>query len=296
MSTRQKGILALFVLSCVWASFGLPIRYLSTHFTFLQQIYLRTFVSALGALILFNKDLHFQKLFHMPKKEWAAFLFRVVSMYGIAVILYTQAFTLTTFGDVSFLGAIPTTAVLGFILLREKITAQKIIFILLSVIGILFITVKDYSHFFVWSRGDILALVSDFFFSLSYIGRKWQSNYLNNKELSMFIILFGSLLIFSLSMIHKEPLPPLQAFSIPTAAVIIGAGLLNVASQFLLNYGFQYVEAALASNIVSLESFWAVILGYIFYHELLSLQAFFGGILILASVVFLNKEEEMKNN
>ena len=294
MTNRQKGIFSLLVLSLVWASFGLPIRHLSIHFTFLQQIYLRTFVSTVGALVIFNRALHFHKLLHMPKREWAILLFRVACMYGIAVILYTQAFTLTTFGDVSFLGAIPTTAVLGFILLREKITSQKVALIILSVIGILFITVKNPAHFFQWSRGDELALISDFFFSLSYIGRKWQSNYLNNQEISMLMVLFGSLLVFSFSLIHGEPLPTLHQFNIPIIAVIVGAGLLNVASQFLLNYGFSYVEAALASNIVSLESFWAIILGYLFYGELLSLQAFFGGLLILASVVFLNKEEEQE--
>jgi drug/metabolite transporter (DMT)-like permease len=294
MTSRQKGILSLFILSAIWASFGLPIRYLSTHFTFYQQIYLRMFVAAIGGLIIFYQDLHFGKLLHMPKKEWLILLFRVFSMYGFAVILYTQAFTLTTFGEVSFLGAIPTTAVLGFILLREKITTQKIALILLSVIGILFITVKNPEHFFTWSRGDVLALVSDFFFSLSYIGRKWQSNYLNNKEISVFMICLGFFLTVCLSLIHGELHLPLEQFTLPTTAVIIAAGLLNVVSQFLLNFGFAYTEAALASNIVSLESFWAVILGYLFYRELLSIQAFFGGILILASVVFLNKEEEKK--
>ncbi|MDE2026438.1 MAG: DMT family transporter [Patescibacteria group bacterium] len=294
MSTRKKGIAALLLLSLVWASFGLPIRYLSGHFTYLQQIYLRTFVSALGAILIFNKGLNFLKLFRMPKKEWAVLLFRVICVYGFAVIFYTQAFTLTTFGEVSFLGAIPTTAVLGFILLREKVTLHKVALILLSVIGILFITVKNPAHFFQWGRGDELALISDLFFSLSYIGRKWQSNFLNNKEISMFMVGFGALLIFALSLIRGEPLPSIEQFSIPTWAVITAAGLLNVASQFLVNYGFSYVEAALASNIVSLESFWAVIFGFIFYRELLSLQAFFGGLLILASVVFLNKEEEQE--
>ncbi len=294
MTTRKKGIIALFILSCVWASFGLPIRYLGANFTNLQQIYLRTFVSTLGAFLLFKKDLHFQKFLHMPKKEWMVLLFRVLCMYGFAVILYTQAYKLTTFGEVSFLGAIPTTAVLGFLLLGEKVTIRKILFILLSVIGILLITVTDFSHFFTWNRGDELALISDFFFSLSYVARKWQSNYLNNKELSLCMVLFGSILVFSFSMIHREPLPSPQQFSMPILAVIIGAGLLNIASQFLLNFGFQYVEAALASNIVSLESFWAVIFGYVFYGELLSFQALCGGLLILSSVVFLNKEEEKK--
>ena len=294
MTNRQKGIFALFVLSLIWASFGLPIRYLSAHFTFLQQIYLRLFVAAIFGMLLFNKDIHFSKLLRMPKKEWLILLFRTVCVYVFAITLYTQAFTLTSFGDVSFLGAIPTTAVLGFILLREKVTSRKVLFILLSVVGILLITVKDYSHFFQWGRGDIFALISDFFFSLSYIGRRWQSKFLTNKEIAVFMIFIGFIFIFSFSLATGQPLPRLEQFNTTTDLVIAGAALLNVVSLFLTNYGFAYVEAALASNIVSLESFFAVIFGFIFYRELLSLQAFFGGILILASVVFLNKEEEKK--
>lgn len=294
MKQRTKGIIALLFLSVIWASFGIPIRYLSPHFTVYQQLYIRIFLGGIFGTIVFNKDIHFDKLFKLPKKDLFALSFRILSMYGFALGLYTQAYTLTTFGNVSFLGAIPTTAVLGFILLREKVTLQKILLILLAVVGILFITVKDPSHFWSWGRGDVFALIADFFFSLSYIGRKWQTNFLSNKELAVFMLYFGSSLLFLLSMITGEGLPQPSQFSPFIISVIVAASVLNVASLFLLNYGFAYVEAALASNIVSLESFWAVFLGFLFFKEIPTIQSFIGGLLIIASVVFLNREEEKK--
>lgn len=292
MTYRKKGILSLFALALVWGSFGLPIRYLSNHFSLFEQIYLRLFLAVIFAIIIFYKHIRWTRFFRMPKKEWLILLFRVIVLYGFAISLYTKAFTLTTLGHVSLLGAIPTTAVLGFILLREKVTRQKIVLILLSVIGILFITVSDPSHLFSWGRGDIFALVSDLFFSLSYIARKWQTDYLNNQELAVSMLLFGFILVFLLSLGTGQPLPAIPQISELTGLVLVGAGLLNVASIFLTNYGFAYVEAALANNIIALESFFAVLFGFIFFGEILTIQTLIGGLLILSSVVFLNKEEE----
>lgn len=294
MTNRTKGIFALFLLSVIWGSFGLPIRYLGLYFPFFQQIYLRILPAAIFCLLIFNKDIHLKKFISMPKKDLFILIFRCFILYGFAVTLYTKAYFLTTFSEVSFLGAIPTTAILGFILVREKITFQKILFIGLSVIGIFLITVKNPSHFFTWTQGDIIALIADFFFSLNYVTRKWQSDFLSNKEISAFMLLFGFLFLFTLSLIKGEGLPNPYSFSLATSAVIIGVGILNAGSIFFTNYGFAYVEAALASNIVSLECFFAVILGFIFYKEIPTIATFVGGILILASVAFLNKEEEKK--
>ncbi len=294
MTNRTKGIIALFLLSVIWASFGLPIRYLSNHFALIQQIYLRILPAAVFGTIIFYKDLNIKKFFTMPKKQWLVLIFRCVVLYGFAVIPYTMAYTLTTYSDVSFLGSIPTTAVLGFILLRERITKQKLLWVLVSVAGILLITIKNYHQLFSWSRGDELALFADLFFSLSYIGRKWQSSYLNNKEISVFMLYFGTVFLFLVSLTLKEGIPSVNSFNIITSLVILGAGILNVGSLFFVNYGFEYVEAALASNIVSLESFFAVIYGFVLFKEIPTFQSLIGGLLIIGSVVFLNKEEEKK--
>jgi drug/metabolite transporter (DMT)-like permease len=108
------------------------------------------------------------------------------------------------------------------------------------------------------------------------------------------MLLFGFVFLFILSLLTGEGIPNISQFTTVTDLVILGTGALNIASLFFTNYGFAYVEAALASNIVSLESFFAVIFGFLFYKEIPTLQVFIGGLLIIASVIFLNKEEEKK--
>jgi len=59
----------------------------------------------------------------------------------------------------------------------------------------------------------------------------------------------------------------------------------------LTNYGFQKIEAVLASNILTLESFFAIILGFLFYRETPLAKDLLGGIIIIISVIAMNKLE-----
>ncbi|MEK7522472.1 MAG: EamA family transporter, partial [Patescibacteria group bacterium] len=73
--------------------------------------------------------------------------------------------------------------------------------------------------------------------------------------------------------------------------VVLGAGVFNVGNLFLTNYGLERVEAVLASNLFALELIFALLIGFLFYRELPNLKEIFGGVLILFSVVQMNKLE-----
>ncbi|HSW96973.1 MAG TPA: DMT family transporter, partial [Candidatus Saccharimonadales bacterium] len=152
-SDRKKGIIALIILAFVFATMGIFVRFLQTDFTILQQTYLRIFAAFVLGLILFRKDLNFSKLRKISKKEWGILVLRSVSLYLIGVTLLSQAYVSAKYTNVSFVGALPMTAILGFIVLREKVTVQKIAFVLLGFIGVAFIAVKDYSQVFIWGHG-----------------------------------------------------------------------------------------------------------------------------------------------
>ena len=70
---------------------------------------------------------------------------------------------------------------------------------------------------------------------------------------------------------------------------IIGAGTFNVANVFLINYGFEKVDAVLASNILTLESFFAILLGFLFYGEIPLVKELIGGAIIISSVIWMNQ-------
>ena len=73
---------------------------------------------------------------------------------------------------------------------------------------------------------------------------------------------------------------------------VVLTGFFNAINIYLINYGFRHVKAVLASNILTLESVFALILAFIFYRELPTLKEFLGGVLIIGSVVQMNRLEE----
>jgi len=287
---HQKGVLALIVLSLVFASMGLFARYLSTGFVLLQQVYLRVLAAFFLGLIFFRNDLDFSKLRKISGKEWGLLLFRSASMYVFGVTLFTQAIIMTKYSNVSFIGAIPMTALLGAFLLKEKLTVRKLLLIITAFAGVVLIAVRDYTHLFEWGQGEVIALIATFAFSLSYVTRRWHTNLLNNKEITELTFFLSFLMLFATSLVNGEGLP-VSGWHIGLVLAVLGAGLFNVINMFLTNYGFQKVEAILASNILTLESVFAIVLGFLFYQEVPIAKELLGGIIITLSVIGMNKVE-----
>lgn len=287
---KEKGVLSLILLALVFSSMGLFARYLATGFLLFQQVYLRMLAAFIVGFFVFHKQLDLSKLKKISSKDWLIIIVRAVSYALFGIILFTQAIVLTKYSNVSFVGSIPTTAILGFILLKEKFSWKKMLLILLAFLGVLLISVKDYSHIFVWGRGEVLTLISTVFFSISYIARKWQSDLLTNKELTVinFFVAFSA--VFIVSLLKGDGLP-LTGWHTGLFMAVIGAGIFNIMNVFLTNYGFQKVEAVLASNILTLESFFAIILGFVFFKEVPLLKELLGGVVIVTSVIAMNNLE-----
>jgi len=290
-SDRDKGIISLVLLALVFASMGLFARYLATGFLLFQQVYLRMLAALIVGIIVFRKQIDFSKFKRVSFKEWAVIILRSVCYSLFGIILFTQAILVTKYANVSFIGALPMTAVLGFIIIGEKFTWKKAFYVLLAFIGVFLISVKDYSHLLDWGRGEVLALISTVFFSVSYVARKWQSNLLNNKELTVINFLVAFFVVFLVSIFKGDGLP-LVGWNWGLLIAVVGAGAFNTMNVFLTNYGFQKIEAVLASNILTLESFFAIILGFIFYKEAPLLKDLFGGVIITVAVIAMNRLEQ----
>jgi len=289
-SDKEKGVLSLVLLALVFASMGLFARYLSTGFLLFQQVYLRMLAAFIVGYFVFRKQVDLSKLKRISKKDWLVIIIRAVSYSLFGIILFTQAIIITKYSNVSFIGSLPMTAVLGFILLHEKFSYKKLALVLLAFTGVLLISVKDYSNIFAWGKGEMLTLISTVFFSLSYIARKWQSDLLNNKELTVINFLVAFLAVFIVSIIKGDGLP-LTGWHWGLLLAVVGAGIFNIMNVFLTNYGFQKVEAVLASNLLTLESVFAVVFGFVFYKEVPYVKELLGGVVIVLSVIGMNKIE-----
>lgn len=295
LTEQKKGILALIALSFFFASMGLFVRYLNTSFSTYQQVYLRLGVAFLISLLVFKNKISWFKLTKISVKDWTIILFRAVSYSLLGIVLFTQAIIITRYSNVSFIGAFPMVAIFGIILLGETLTLRKALWILVAFFGVLLISVENYEYLFSWGRGEVLTLISTVFFSLSYIARKWQSDFLNNQDLTVLNFFFATLAVFLVSFLKGDSLP-VNSWSWGLFSAILGAGLINVFNMYLTNYGFEKVEAILAGNLLTLEAFFALIIGFLFYSETPLIKDFGGGILIITAVIAMNKFNYIKTS
>lgn len=286
---KNKGILALIGLAFTYASFGFFTRYLSVSFGFFQQLYLRLIAGLIIGFLIFGKSFSFSKLRKITIKEWLLLMFRAAAYYLLGVALFNKAVLLTKISTVSFIGSLPMTAVLGFLILKEKVTTQKIFYIVLSFIGVVVISINSFSDFS-FGQGEMLALMSCIFASLSIVFRKYQTKLLNNIEITQIQSFFALIFILIASLLTQEGLP-INNWDGNVLLIILLSGLANILMIFFTNYGFEHVKTSIASNILTLEMFFAVLIGLMFYREIPSLKEALGGILILFSVIQMNKLE-----
>jgi len=283
----QKVVLSLVLLAFVFACMGVFARYLGHGFTIFQQVYLRIFVALICSLFIFRHRLDLTKLKKATQKEWLVLVARGVLLYGIAVPMLSQAVIDTKLGNVSFLNTLPFIAIFGFIFFKEKVTTTKILLILLAMVGVGLITIRDPHHLSHLGKGEVLAIISGAMFSLSYVARKWHTKLFNNQEITVLVFVFGVSSAFLFSLLHKDGMPRHWTWGL--VGVVVVAGLANVINLFLTNYGFERVKNVLAGNVLTLEVFFAIVIGYLLYGETLGPRELLGGLLIVASVVMMNK-------
>jgi len=289
MSNREKGILSLILLTFVWAFASLLPRYLSTAFPLFQQMYLRFLAGTITMAIIFRKRINYKKILSAPKSKILRLFARGGVYYLLGVSLWTQALLLTKISNVAFIGTIPMTAILGFVILKEKLTVPKALLIALSFVGVLSISLKG-SFQLSFGLGELLAICSSVFIALGMIMRKWEDDYFNTFEASLLVIFFAFFLELMASLVTGEGLP-VSGWNLGISAVLVFSAFLNVGVVMLITYGFRRVKAVLANNILNFEAVLTVFLAWIFYHEFPVAREFLGGGLIVLSAFLLNKLE-----
>lgn len=288
---RQKGIIAIILLAVCYGILALMPRYLINSFALFQQVYLRQAIGFLFLFLLFRRQIDFKKLRTLPLKEWIVVMLRAFIYFFLGVVLFTQSLLMTKISNVTFIGAIPMTALIGFILLKEKFNFQKFFLVLISFLGVIAISVSDFSNITSFGKGEIIALLSAFFISLGLISRKWQSKVLSDRETSILMLFFAALFIFIGSLLKGEGLTATN-LQVETVLILVLGGFLNAGVGYLMNYGFSRVDAVLANNLIALEPIFATFFAFLVFSEVPISKEILGGTLIILSAILLHRTEQ----
>lgn len=282
--------MALIFLAVVYGSAGAIIRYLSFSFALFQQIYLRTLIALILGVFFFRNNIDYRKIWQISASEWLLFITRSFASYILATALWVAAAPITKLSSMAFIDALPLTAVISFILGMEKATLRKIFWVAVSFSGVLILSVKDFSNLGSFGAGELLVLISGFFFAFRNISRRWHSKLLNDGEISQLMNVMGVVMLFVFSTIFGEKLviPSLNMFLI---FVLFLGGFIMFANVYITNYGFARVSAVLGNNILNMEPVFAILFGFILYSEIATVKELIGGVIIILSVIKMNQEE-----
>jgi drug/metabolite transporter (DMT)-like permease len=216
-------------------------------------------------------------------KEKGKATFRGI-MGGISLMLYFNAITLTSVSNAVLLSySYPIFAsIFSNMYLNEKLTKEKVLFIIAAFLGMFLIFRVDFSAL---NIGDLMALISGITSGMAVVSirelRKTESSWM----IVLSFVFFGTL--FSLFFLKDNVVVP----GGPALAALLLIGVLGTAGQLFQTYAFKLCSTALGGVISMSSVVIATILGILIFHDSLTINTVIGGILIFVSATFFSLKE-----
>jgi drug/metabolite transporter, DME family len=274
MPTRPRARLQLAVAAMLFSTGGAAIK--AADFTGWQTASLRSGVAALAILLLTAE----------ARRGWSVRAVLVGFAYAACLTLFVLANRLTTAANTIFLQSTAPLylLVLSPWLLKERIRRQDVLF--MGVVGL------GLGLFFVSAeapiatapdplKGNILALVSGFFWALTVCGLRWLGAGDGKHGSPVAAVVSGNLTAFLVALPMALPLGSHGAVD---WAVVIYLGVFQIALAYVLvTSGLRHIPALEASLILLIEPVLNPVWAWLFQGERPGPWALLGGAIILGA-------------
>ena len=231
----------------------------------------------LFVFIRFKKD---NKTVVPVSKRTTAIAYSVVA--ALSILFFTLSVQATTIANTLFTSNATELFVaflLGSILLKEKITAKKLIAIGLAVVGLILYS----DSILVGSVGVIFGMLGGGTTALCNVLAKK----LKGVDLGAIMRLqfgLGAMFMIVLTFIFS-PNDILRTVSIEGVLATVAFALILIVATRLVLYGFQNSDINIASVILSSQLAFGALLGFIVYRETLAPHELISGLLILCAAI-----------
>lgn len=164
--------------------------------------------------------------------------------------------------------------------LKRKCGVLTWISVCIALIGLYFLCINETLKI---QQGDFLILLSAVFFALHILVVDHFVQFNDGLKLSCIQFLIGALLAFLGMLIFEEP----QLYLIlQAAAPILYTGLLSTGVGYTFQIiGQKGINPTIAALILSLESVFSALSGFIILHQVLSIREIIGCILMFAAII-----------
>ena len=285
----HHAVIVAVLLAFAFVLMGVWIRMMSESFGTFQQVYLRILIAGVLALVFFRNKFSKGLIKNLSQRDWSVYIVRSLMAYTVGVGAFTIAIQHAQLGTVSFISSLPILGLLSWILFRERLPVKSLPFVLLSVVGLLLVT-KVNIHNIQFGVGELASIVGMLGFDIGYLMSRMHNKERNNYENTTILLLVGWIPLFALSILNNERLWPQHVTSLALIGLILSS-IQNVIGLYAINYVFGNLKAYVAGNILLIEGFFAVIVGYLLYNEPLTLSLLLGGSIIVYRAFMINRIE-----
>lgn len=235
----------------------------------------------LGILMCFVKDDKNTKL-----KDWIVGGFICGLFLFMGSSLQQFGLQYTTAGKTSFITSLYILIIplLSYIIYRTKINLLTWFAVILGAVGLYLLAIPNLNSF-TMNKGDFIVLIGSFF---------WGGHILAidkfNKKIGVVKLSFGQFAITTLltgivAMFFEKETATINNIFISWKAIAY-AGILSAGIAYTLQMeGQKYTTPVIASLILSLESVFGALAGFLFLNEILSLREFLGCIIVFIAII-----------
>lgn len=292
MSSKTLSIIAFWTLGTVWGSNFIYMKWASEYITPLQIVFLRILFGFIPVIIYayFNKVL---RLVHLKY----SFHFFIMSLLGTTVYYYffVKATTLLLSGVTGALsGSIPLfTFLLAWIFIKEeKINKFKIAGVLTGLIGVVLLAKPfDADLFNANIEGVLYISTGSLVLGTSFVYAKKFIVPLKIHFSALATYQLGFALLSLLFIVDFNGITIVLNDTHVLVGLIVGLGLLGTGLAFIMYYYLvEHIGAVNASSVTYVPPIVALLIGYFFVGEDISLVDCIGTMLIFAGVFLINKK------
>lgn len=288
----MKNILYIVLAGCLWGIIAIFVNILTgMGFSSMECVAIRV---TLAAILLF-----FYLLFVDRKKlkiAWKdSFFFIGTGICSILFFSYCYFKAIEVIGGAAIPALLLYTApifvmVLSAVLFREKITKRKLIALVLTFVGLGFVTGAFTGGEKISFWAFLLGMGSGFGYALYSIFGKLITDKYDAITITFYTFLVASIGAVPMSGITSHLSMLCNGKGIGAA---IGLAFFSTALPFLLyTKGLHGIEAGKAAILATVEPFVAAIVGAILFHEKFNVPKLAGMVMILFAIVYLNLGKE----
>jgi DME family drug/metabolite transporter len=292
LSKRLTGILLVISATACWATSGIFIN-LIVRQSGLSPVGLAFWRDLTTSLLMLAGILVIKPQLLVIKKKDLPWLMGMGSIsIGIFHIFWNKAVVMigASLATVVQCNAPIFVTIMAWFLFREKITARKVIAVVLAAVGTVLVSgISSVNEWKILPLGLLIALGSAITYgSLSLFGKKLRGDY-SAWTILFYCFAFATLTLFIVQLGQPDPWPAgTNILPLFTGFVLIS----TIVGFALYTTSLVYLPASVASITATSEILFASILAYIFLHERMDSWQIVGAVLIIAGVVLVSLAKE----